>query len=172
MGQWFSLWAIVTQPMGIFQTPEVLTPCGRHANEVKCPYPLACPWLVAGVCAVFTEAQNIVIRSPVCVGLWGGSTMVPHAKCLSIAQFKLKWFQYKASQSLLAFYFSALRLAPFVLHSFPTCDVTIVMLQYQHLLCTKFKHSRMFCLLFLNDHILQFHQVTKGSIQSEPCSWE
>ena len=23
---------------------EVLAPCGRHANEVICPYPLACPW--------------------------------------------------------------------------------------------------------------------------------
>ena len=24
---------------------EVLAPCGRHANEVICPYPLACPWV-------------------------------------------------------------------------------------------------------------------------------
>ena len=125
-----------------------------------------------GLRSIYWSTKYCHKKSCVCVGLWGGSTMVPHAKCLSIAQFKLKWFQYKASQSLLAFYFSALRLAPFVLHSFPTCDVTIVMLQYQHLLCTKFKHSRMFCLLFQNDHILQFHQVTKGSIQSEPCSWE
>ena len=36
-------WAIVTQPMGIFQTPEVFAPCGRHANEVIRPYPQGCP---------------------------------------------------------------------------------------------------------------------------------
>ena len=30
---------------------EVLAPCGRHANEVIRPYPLACPWYCARIWA-------------------------------------------------------------------------------------------------------------------------
>ena len=59
---------------------EVLAPCGRHANEVICPYPLACPWICIstwyGNYIYLFVSQNATV--PIAFHRWRSWVRGPH----------------------------------------------------------------------------------------------